>query len=84
MENNKEELRDKIAAEGAKDTEVFSFGYLVNVILDYYHSTSSTLDSSETWKKGTELEDDDNTKIPKDIDLMIKKGFKNQLKKFVK
>jgi len=83
MEENKEDTKEKISTEGVKDTEIFSFGYLVNVILDYYAETSNNPDSSDAWKKGTEHEEKDLT-IPTDIDLLVKQAFKAQLKKFVK
>lgn len=84
MEDNKEEIKDKISNEGIKDTEIFSFGYLVNVILDYYCETSLTSDPADSWKKGTEHEEKNSPEIPADVDELIKKAFKSQLKKFVK
>lgn len=83
MEENKEDTKEKISIEGVKDTEIFSFGYLVNVILDYYCETSNASDSSDAWKKGTEHEEKNST-IPSDVDLLVKQAFKVQLKKFVK
>ncbi len=83
MEENKEDTKEKISTEGVKDTEIFSFGYLVNVILDYYTETSNNPDPSDAWKKGTEHEEKDFT-IPADVDLLVKQAFKAQLKKFVK
>ena len=84
MENNKEELKEKAITEEMKDTEIFSFGYLINVILDYYAETSSAPDSSESWKKGTDLEEVNTSDVPEDVDEIIKKAFKYQLKKFIK
>ena len=84
MENNKEEIKDKEIIEEIKDTEIFSFGYLINVILDYYCETSEETDPSETWKKGTEHEEKIQTHVPNEVDDMIKKAFKCQLKKFIK
>lgn len=88
MEENKESLRQKISIEGVKDTEVFSFNYLINTILDYYAETSiNVLDSSESWKKGTEYEKNatnSSINIPVDVDKMVKKAFEKQLKKFSK
>lgn len=84
MEENKEETKDRALVDDIKDTEIFSFGYLVNVILDYYCETSPTEDSSEKWKKGTELEEKNGPNIPDDVDDMVKKAFKSQLKKFIK
>ena len=85
MENNKEDIKEKSIDMGeVKDSEVFSFGYLVNVILDYYCETSIPLDPADDWKKGTVHEEKESPEIPKDIDEMIKKAFKSQLKKFIK
>jgi hypothetical protein len=84
MEDNREEIKEKAIAEEIKDTEIFSFGYLVNVILDYYCETSNTSDPSDAWKKGTEHEEKDVPDIPQDIDDMVRKAFKSQLKKFIK
>lgn len=84
MEENKEETKEKVIAEEIKDTEIFSFGYLVNVILDYYCETSHVLDPSDSWKKDTEHDEKNGPDIPAEIDEMIKKAFKNQLKKFIK
>lgn len=86
MEDNREETKEKIITEEIKDTEIFSFGYLINVILDYYGETSphSTVDPSESWKKGTEHEEKHIPEIPGDVDEMVKKAFKSQLKKFIK
>jgi hypothetical protein len=84
MEENREDIKDKIITEEIKDTEIFSFGYLINVILDYYCETSSTTEPSEAWKKGTEHEEKNAPDIPNDVDDMIKKAFKSQLKKFIK
>lgn len=85
MEENKE-MKEKAISEEIKDTEIFSFGYLINVILDYYCETSfdGSADPSEAWKKGTEHEEKNPTSVPSDIDDMIKKAFKSQLKKFIK
>lgn len=88
MEENRESLRQKISIEGVKDTEVFSFGYLINTILDYYAETAvEELDSSESWKKGTEYEKSATSaaiNIPADVDKMVKKAFEKQLRKFSK
>lgn len=84
MENNREEIKEKIYTEEIKDTEIFSFGYLVNVILDYYCETTSNTDPSEAWKKGTEHEEKTVPAIPNDVDELVKKAFKSQLKRFVK
>jgi len=88
MEENKENLRQKISIEGVKDTEVFSFGYLIDTILGYYAETSiEGLDSSESWKKGTEYEKNASSasiNIPADVDKMVKKAFEKQLRKFSK
>jgi hypothetical protein len=84
MEDNREETKEKIISEEIKDTEIFSFGYLVNVILDYYCETTNTSDPSESWKKGTEHEERSTPDIPSDVDEMVKKAFKVQLKKFIK
>ena len=82
---NREETKEKSGAplEEVKDTEIFSFGYLVGVILDYYCSSSEPDDSSESWKKGTTLEEKNNGSIPDEVDDLIKKAFKKQLKKFI-
>ena len=82
MEDNKEEIRDKLIAEEIKDTEIFSLGYLVNVILDYYCETTDEVDPSEAWKKGTEHESEGLTEVPEEIDELIEMAFKKQLKKF--
>ena len=84
MENNKEDIKEKIISEEVKDTEIFSFGYLIGVVLDYYSETSSMLDISESWKKGTEHDEKNLSNVPSDIDDMIKKAFKCQIKKFIK
>lgn len=84
MDENKEEIKDKLITEEIKDTEIFSFGYLINVILDYYCEVSEPEDPSEKWKKGTEHEEKMGPDIPTDVDSMIKKAFKSQLKKFIK
>ena len=84
MEENKEELKEKVVPEEIKDTEIFSFGYLIDVILDYYSETTETADPSEAWKKGTEHEEKAQTAVPSEIDDMIKKAFKSQIKKFIK
>lgn len=84
MEENREETKEKVITEEIKDTEIFSFGYLINVILDYYCETSTGNDPSELWKKGTEHEEKNAPEIPGDVDEMIKKAFKSQLKKFIK
>jgi len=83
MENNKEETKDKAINEEIKDTEIFSFSCLVNIILDYYSETSSEEDSSEAWKKGTEHEEKGGVSVPNDVDDLVKKAFKSQLKKFI-
>lgn len=82
---NKEETKEKSGSslDEIKDTEVFSFGYLVSVILDYYCSSSEPEDSSESWKKGTNFEEKGNSLIPSEVDDLIKKAFKKQLKKFI-
>lgn len=83
---NMEETKEKNGASlgEIKDTEIFSFGYLVGVILDYYCSSSEPEDSSEAWKKGTNLEEkNNNSSIPEEVDDLIKKAFKKQLKKFI-
>lgn len=84
MEDNKEEIKDKLIAEEIKDTEIFSLGYLVNVILDYYCETTDEVDPSEAWKKGTEHEDKSSPDVPNDVDALIRKAFKSQLNKFIK
>ena len=84
MEDNKEEIKEKISNEIVKDTEIFSFGYLINIILDYYCETSNTTDPADLWKKGTEHEEKNAPEIPDDIDELVKKAFKSQLKKFSK
>jgi len=88
MEENKEGLKQKISIEGVKDTELFSFGYLINTILDYYSETSTPeLDPSDYWKKGTEYEknaEGASVSIPQDVDKLIKRAFEKQLKRFVK
>lgn len=84
MEENREELREKNSIEGVKDTEVLSFGYLINVILDYYCETTSTYESGEAWKKGTEHEEKTTPEIPEEIDDLIKTAFESQLRKFIK
>lgn len=84
MEENREEIKDKVSTEGVKDTEVLSFGYLINVILDYYCETTDSYESGEAWKKGTEHEDRTTPDIPEEIDDLIKDAFKSQIKKFIK
>ncbi len=84
MENNKEETKDKIVSEEVKDTEIFSLTCLINTILDYYSETSAEEDSSEAWKKGTEHEEKGCVIVPDDVDELVKKAFKCQLKKFAK
>lgn len=79
MENNKDEIMDKIPMSGIQDNEIFELGYLVNVILDYY--TSSQVEEGEEWKKGTEHERE---AIPQPIDKLVQKAFETQLKKFIK
>jgi len=83
MEENKGEVKEKLINEEIKDTEIFSFGYLIGVILDYYCETSPVSDPSDSWKKGTDLEEKGQD-IPTDVDDMVKKAFKSQLKKFIK
>jgi hypothetical protein len=84
MEDNKEGIKEKLIADEIKDTEIFSLGYLVNVILDYYCETSDEVDPSETWKKGTEHEEKSSPDVPADVDVLIRKAFKSQLNKFIK
>lgn len=84
MEENRKDIKEKVISEGVKDTEVFSFGYLIEVILDYYSGTSLTSDPSESWKKGTEHDEKNSSDVPSDIDDMIKAAFKCQIKKFIK
>lgn len=84
MEENKEEIKNKLIIEEIKDTEIFSLGYLVNVILDYYCETTSETDPSEAWKKDTEHEDNSSNDVPGDVDSLIKEAFKTQLNKFIK
>lgn len=84
MEENKEDTQEKIIAGEIKDTEIFSFGYLINVILDYYCETSLTVDPADAWKKGTKHEEKNSPEIPTEIDDMVKRAFKCQLKKFIK
>lgn len=84
MEDNREETKEKIVAEEIKDTEIFSFGYLVNVILDYYSETSASADPSEKWKEGTDYAEKGAINVPEDVDELVKKAFKSQLKKFLK
>jgi hypothetical protein len=83
MEHDKEEIRDKSAEITIKDTEVFSLGYLIDSILDYYSETQAEGDSSETWKKGTEHESVGSTEVPEEINTLIELAFKTQLKKFI-
>lgn len=85
MDNNKEEIKTRnIPAGEIKDGEIFSFGYLVDIILDYYCETSSAPEASESWKQGTDLEEKDGPDIPEEIDDLIRDAFKSQLKKFIK
>lgn len=84
MEDNREETKEKSITDEIKDTEIFSFGYLINVILDYYCETTEQEDPSEKWKKGTEHEERNTPDVPSDVDELIKKAFKSQLKKFIK
>lgn len=84
MEENKGEIKQKAVAEEIKDTEIFSFGYLVGVILDYYCETTSVSDPADAWKKGTEHEEKNTPDIPKEVDGMVKEAFQSQLKKFIK
>lgn len=83
MEDNKE-IKEKISSEGVRDTEVFSFRFLIETILDYYYETTPNADPSESWKKGTEYQSKDCPDIPEDVDALVKQAFKTQLKKFVK
>ncbi len=75
---NKDETIDKIPTSEIQDTEIFELGYLVNVILDYY--ISSTPEEGDEWKKGTEH---DRESIPQQIDKLVQKAFETQLKKFI-
>lgn len=82
MEHDKEEIKGKSASIEIKDTEIFSLGFLIDTILDYYTETRSEPDSSENWKKGTEHESEGLTEVPEEIDELIEVAFKKQLKKF--
>lgn len=84
MEENREDIKEKNPSEGIKDTEIFSFGYLVGVILDYYSEITDTSEPGEEWKKGTTHEEKNTPDIPEDVDELVKKAFKVQLKKFIK
>jgi len=78
-ENNKDKEMGPLAFPGS---EMFEFGNLIYIILDYYDSDSDSDDKDgEGWKKGTEH---DSKNIPKDVDEAIKKAFINQLKKYSK
>lgn len=76
-----DEIKTKPLNEETQDNDVFSLNVLVNLILDYYCEVSADEEPAEKWKKGTELEA---KKIPEDIDELVKKAFKAQLKKFTK
>lgn len=82
MEHNKEEIKDKSVALEIKDTDIFSLGYLIDIILDYYSETKAEPDISESWKKGTEHEENGMTDVPEEINTLIESAFKKQLKKF--
>ena len=81
MKEGGEEIREKIISPNPKDGEVYEFGYLIGVILDYYESSKSKMEDGETWKKGTEYEE---RIVPEEIDSHIKRAFTKQLNKFCK
>lgn len=81
MEENKNEILDKLPIGGVQDSEIFELGYLVNVILDYYTSTGEASTEGEEWKKGTEYERE---AIPQKIDKLVQQAFEVQLKKFIR
>lgn len=81
MENSNEEILGQVLANKSNDNEINDLGYLLNVILDYYLSSENNIDEGEEWKKGTNLQKDI---IPEEIDALVNKAFKSQLKKFIK
>lgn len=78
MGEDKEEILNKTSSDGIENSIVFEFGYLVNIILDYYETNSK--EDGEDWKKGTKY---DNNMIPEVIDNLVQKAFESQLKKFI-
>lgn len=81
MKEGGEELKEKITPPTPKDGEVYEFGYLIGVILDYYESSKGKIEEGENWKKGTEYEE---KIVPSEIDSQIQKAFTKQLSKFCK
>ena len=82
MEDKKEEQKEKTSTEATPNNEIFDFGYLINVILDYYcDNTATSLEEGENWKRDTDY---DNRTVPDDVDALVKKAFKAQLNKFIK
>lgn len=78
-ENQEDEIVDRPYSDQPFDSEIADLSNLINTILDYY--TTSQQEEGEEWKKGTNLE---HKIIPEDIDELVAKVFKNQLKKFIK
>lgn len=81
MKEGGEEIKEKISIPIPKDGEVYEFGYLIGVILDYYESSKGKLDDGEEWKRGTEHE---KKVVPEKLDKMIQTAFEKQLSKFSK
>lgn len=79
MEDNQDETVERDYEGQVFDTEISDLGSLIGTILDYY--SYSHLEDGEEWKKGTSHE---NSPIPKDVDDLVGKAFKSQLKKFIK
>jgi len=79
-ESQEDEMVDKNYTEQSYDSEIMDLSNLINSILDYYTFTQSE-DEGEEWKRGTSHEQ---RLIPEDVNELVGKAFKTQLKKFIK
>lgn len=68
----------KKTAKESNEDKIMDFVELVASIVDYY--SFNIEESGESWKSGTEYE---NTKVPNEVDELVKKAFKSQLRKFI-
>lgn len=74
--------KDKVKENDKEESGAAEFGYIINVILDYYEiKGGSHKDDGESWKKGTE-HDVSGVDLPEEVDAEIMKAFITQVKKF--
>ena len=81
MEEDQDEMLDMTSNSVLFDSEITDLSNLINIILDYYSFSQQGEDEGEEWRKGTSHE---HKTVPDDIDKLVGKAFKVQLKKFTK